>query len=83
MSQPKIEITITGRPRVGTTSLAWLLSDFLQHTGFNVEINSADLDDNFMVKYLQTIPERLETIMDNDTVIVINDRISATPEETV
>lgn len=72
----KLQITVSGTVGVGKTSIAWLLADFLQHTGFDVEINSPDLEaskEEQFNEFVFSIPDRLERIIEKGTVISINE----------
>ncbi len=72
----KIQITVSGTVGVGKTSVAWLLADFLQHTGFEVEINSPDLaglEEEQFNKLVFSMPDRLERVIEKGTIISINE----------
>ena len=73
---PKITITIEGDTNVGKTSMCWLLSDFLQHSGFDVDLWSLDLDpedEDKFVEVVKSVPSRLNTILEKNTKIIIKD----------
>lgn len=60
---------------MGKTSILWLLADFLNHTGFDLEINSQDIGDDteVLAQMVTSIPDRLDAIIAKDTLIVLNE----------
>ena len=70
-----IQIIVSGSTGTGKTSIAWLLSDFLDHTGFEVHINSEEfeVDDTKLAQLVHSIPDRLEQLIDKNTIITINE----------
>lgn len=67
-----IQINVMGGPGVGKSTVAYLLADFLSHTGFKTELNL--LEPMFdAAAFEQTFPAKLEAIENKGTCILINE----------
>lgn len=77
MTRPRIDINVVGAAGSGKSSIAWLIADFLQYTGFSTELNMPDdfdgSSDELLKEWIESIPDRLEGISNRDTLIVINE----------
>ena len=62
-----------------------LLADFLNHTGFDVELVSLDLEggDSTYFQLMDNLPERLEAILNRPTTIVVRDLLTKREEEVI
>lgn len=69
--KPTITITVSGRNGTGTTSIAFLLADFLSHTGFKTELNT--VDDLDADEFERTLSDKLEAIENRGTKLIINE----------
>jgi broad-specificity NMP kinase len=66
-----ITINVCGTPGVGKSTIAYLVADFLSHTGFDVAVNLADGVDEDMV--MDKFEEKLDSIQERGTSIVVNE----------
>lgn len=74
--QPIVKILVEGRAGTGKTSIVWLLADFLEHAGFKPEIWSHDLEtknDALLASIIESVPDRLEKMIERDTKIIIQE----------
>lgn len=72
MLEKTITINVVGTTGVGKSTIAFLLADFLNHSGFeDVNVNLIDFDDTSIIE--ETFMDRLNTITSNGTKIVVNE----------
>ena len=74
--QPIVKILVEGRAGTGKTSIVWLLADFLEHAGFKPDVWSDDLniqDDHLLATIIESVPDRLEKMIERDTKIIIQE----------
>ncbi len=71
MSNNTITINISGPEGVDTTTISFLLGEFLVHTGLDVSINLLDGVDE--EEATANFEEKLEAISDHETKIIINE----------
>lgn len=76
MDRPHIMINVVGRAGTGKSSIALLLNDFLDHTGFTTEVNLLDAElmtDDMLLGLITSVPDRLEKMIERDMLITINE----------
>jgi uridine kinase len=72
MSEKTITINVSGAAKSGKSTIAFLLADFLNHSGFDdVNVNLLDYDDSSAIE--DTFMDKLSTITTNGTKIVVNE----------
>lgn len=72
MSEKTITINVSGATGTGKSTIAFLLADFLNHSGFDdVNVNLLDYDDSSAIE--DTFMDKLSTITTNGTKIVVNE----------
>lgn len=71
MTEKIIQINVTGTVGVGKSTIAFLLADFLNTTGFHTELNL--LDELDLDTFEDTFTEKLEAIENSGVRIIINE----------
>ncbi|MCK9369723.1 adenylyl-sulfate kinase [Candidatus Dojkabacteria bacterium] len=67
----QITINVTGISGVGKSTIAFLIADFLSHTGFDVAVNLLDeIDEDLIMDHFE---EKLEAIALKNTKIIVNE----------
>lgn len=71
MKNNELNISVVGTTGTGKSTIAYLLADFLSHTGFQVNLNL--LDDTKPEDIEEHFTERLQGLHDKHTSITINE----------
>ena len=75
----ELRIMVVGPAGSGKTSLAILLADFLDHTGFEVEVNL--IDPEVFEQVYTTLPDRLEHLIKNRKIVITERLVHRMPSE--
>lgn len=67
-----ITITVSGTTGSGKTTIAYLIADFLSHTGFTTNINM--LDELDLEQFEETFPDRLNALLKHELKIEVNEQ---------
>lgn len=71
----ELTITVSGAAGTGKSTIAYLIADFLSHTGFTTNINM--LDELNLERFEKSFPDKLNALLNKEVKIEVNEQMLA------